>query len=124
MQRDWDFIRELLADIEGDVDTVKKYNHSEREEMYLQHVRMLEQGGFIKGLIAKKTIGGQWNIIQNDSHLTWQGNDLLNTLRSQTVWEKIKERSKETGIDLTTDSVKTLGSWAIKAILGTDQSIS
>lgn len=119
MQRDWDFVRELLTDIEGEVDTFKKHNNTELEEKYVQHVRMLEQAGFIKGLIAKKAIGGQWTFTQNDPHLTWDGHDLLNTLRSQTVWEKIKERSKETGIDLTTDSIKALGAWALKALIGT-----
>lgn len=120
MQRDWDFVRELLTDIEGEVNTFKKYNNTAHEEKYLQHVRMLDQAGFINGLSAKKAIGGRWGVVQNDPHLTWDGHDLLNTLRSQTVWEKIKERSKETGIDLTTDSVKAFGAWALKAIIGAE----
>lgn len=118
MKRDWDFIRDLLIDIESETDTVKKYANTPQQETYLQHVRMLEQGGFIKGLVAKKAVGGQWNIMQNDPYLTWEGNDLLNTLRDQTVWNKIKERATETGISLTTDSVKALGAWALKALIG------
>lgn len=119
MQRDWDFTRELLTEIEEEVDTYKKYNKSELAEKYLQHIRMLNDGGFTTGITAKKTVGGHWQFMQNNPHLTWVGHDLLNTLRSQTVWEKIKQRSQETGIDLTTDSIKALGAWAMKTIIGT-----
>jgi hypothetical protein len=45
--------------------------------------------------------------------LTWAGHDLLDTIRSKTVWERIKYTAKEKGIELTFDAVKELGKIAL-----------
>ena len=50
--------------------------------------------------------------------LTWQGHDLLDTLRSKPVWERIKTTAKDKGIELTFDAVKVLGKMALDAIAG------
>lgn len=45
--------------------------------------------------------------------LTWRGHDLLNSLRSKAVWERIKTTAKEKSLDLTFDTVKALGKLAL-----------
>jgi hypothetical protein len=52
--------------------------------------------------------------------LTWQGHDLLDTIRSKAIWEKIKSTAREKGIELTFDAVKTLGKAALGALVGSD----
>ena len=50
--------------------------------------------------------------------LTWAGHDLLDTLRSKPVWERIKMTAKDKGIELTFEAVKMLGSVALKSVVG------
>ena len=50
-------------------------------------------------------------------NLTWQGHDLLDTLRSKPVWEKIKTTAREKGIELTFEAVKALGKLALQSVL-------
>ena len=40
--------------------------------------------------------------------LTWDGQELLNEIRSETVWEKIKERVADKGINLSIDTLRDL----------------
>lgn len=117
MKRDWDFIREILIDIENEEDTFKKHNNTETELKYAGHIRMLAQEGLINGIEAIQGIGGHWSFAQNNPHLSMSGHDLLETLRSQSLWQKVKEKSKETGIELTVDTIKALAASATKAML-------
>ncbi len=50
-------------------------------------------------------------------NLTWEGHDLLDTIRSKPIWEKIKSLAQAKGIELTFDAVKALGVFAYKQIL-------
>lgn len=50
--------------------------------------------------------------------LTWHGHELLDTIRSKPVWEKIKSTALEKGLELTFDVVKVLGAKAISLIIG------
>lgn len=49
--------------------------------------------------------------------LTWQGHELLDTIRSKPVWEKIKSIAQEKGLDLTFDTVVALGKAAVAWII-------
>jgi hypothetical protein len=48
---------------------------------------------------------------------TWAGHDLLHTLRSKTVWQRIKTTAKDKGIELTFDAVKSLGKVAVDWVI-------
>jgi len=45
------------------------------------------------------------------------GHDLLDTMRSTRIWEKIKATAKTKGIELTFDAIKALGAFALKSAL-------
>ena len=49
--------------------------------------------------------------------LTWRGHELLDNIRSETVWKRIKSTAAEKGLDLTVDVVKTIAKAAIEAII-------
>jgi len=74
---------------------------------------LLWKAGFISA-IDITTYGG--NAILSPE-LTWQGHELLDTIRSKAVWERIKTIAKEKSIELTLDSVKALGKLALEWVL-------
>ena len=97
MKRDMELVRNLLLGIERDpqldgtqwVEVGRPSdlgitNHSLEEVAY--HVRMLVEGGFVKGNVA-----GEMPVI---SKLTWQGHEFLDDIRDQDIWDKTKERAK------------------------------
>ena len=49
-------------------------------------------------------LGGHFYTADN----TWDGHELLDTLRDQNVWNRIKEISKEKGVDITFESIKVM----------------
>lgn len=117
MQRDWDFIRDLLIDIEGNTDPFPKHRGKETEEKFLYHVRLLTEEGCLIGIKACQGVGGSWTYLANNARLSWSGHDILETLRAQTTWQRIKNRSAELGIPLTTDAIKTIGAWVFKNLV-------
>ncbi len=120
MNRDWDVIREVLTEIEAlpssergnltyGVGPEYPAEHASKSE----HALLLWKGGFVSA-IDITSYGGEAII---SPELTWQGHELLDTIRSKAVWERIKTTAKEKGIELTFDSVKALGKVALDWVL-------
>ena len=117
MKRDWDVIREVLSEVENlDAKNFENivYEVSEDETNKSEHAVLLWKSGFIQGIDAS-SMDGACFMAQG---LTWSGHELLDTIRSKPVWEKIKSTAFEKGIELTFDSVKAIGSLALKSIIG------
>ena len=136
MKRDWDLIRELLTGIEEDKDIFANLpdepswgDISEEEFLKLQaayltfsrrffgHLELLVESGYVDGIQLSRSADGRFSYGLSDPRLTMIGHDLLDTMRSETVWEKVKSTAKSKGIELTLDSIKALASWAIKTAL-------
>lgn len=123
MKRDWDVIREVLLEVEALSDTERasfQYDsHPDLDgatKLRTSHAALLVAGGFLTGNLfqyAERT-----SPIVGAPELTWAGHDLLDTLRSKPVWEKIKTTASEKGIELTFDAVKALGKLALAALIG------
>ncbi|WP_075258773.1 DUF2513 domain-containing protein [Herbaspirillum camelliae] len=47
-----------------------------------------------------------------------EGHDLLDTIRSATVWNAIKDTAQKKGIELSFEAIKALGAFALKQVLG------
>lgn len=112
MKRDWDVIREILIEVEvlgndeRDHLTYALYdNPTEADQLKSEHAILLWKAGYLEAIDVGTLMGPA---IMSPS-LTWQGHDLLDTLRSKAVWERIKLTAKEMGIELTFDAVKALG---------------
>ncbi|HGY2556842.1 TPA: DUF2513 domain-containing protein [Pseudomonas aeruginosa] len=117
MRRDWDVIRDVLIEVEGldatGTDSLA-YGLDEPEDANkTAHALLLWRAGFIQGVDAS-TMDGDSIIAQG---LTWSGHDLLDTIRSKAVWERIKTTAKDKGIELTFDSVKALGKYALDWVI-------
>ncbi|MCY1291067.1 hypothetical protein D9M70_402390 [compost metagenome] len=117
MKRDWDVIRDVLTEVES-LDSAKfesiGYGPNDSEDSNKgAHGVLLWRAGFIQGVDAS-TMDGDSIIAQG---LTWSGHDLLDTIRSKAVWECIKTTAKDKGIELTFDSVKALGKYALDWVI-------
>ncbi|MDC4808212.1 DUF2513 domain-containing protein, partial [Acinetobacter baumannii] len=86
MKRNWDTIRAVLIAIEDD--NYDEYlEESENQDVILKNTALLIQAGFIDGKVLD-SLDMSADVVVND--LTWQGHELLDTIRSKPVWDKIK----------------------------------
>ena len=119
MRRDWDVIRNLLIEIEAltysdsfsldsnDLDDPKDIIKLEMADL------LLAKGFFTGGRDAYLDSG----LVLYNLKLTWDGHELLDTLRDQNVWNRIKEISKEKGVDITFESIKVMLGLALTSLL-------
>lgn len=118
MKRDWDVIREVLLEVES-LDSAKfetiQYGPASESDQPIkeEHGVLLWKAGFIDGADAGSMDGD--SILAQE--LTWAGHDLLQTIRSEAVWERIKTTAREKSIELTFDAVKALGRSALEWVI-------
>lgn len=105
MQRNWDLIRMILLDLEE-----AKGEHRKAEEMspfpadwVALHMKMMEEGGLIEGHDPGFLSGPPQFFALG---LTWKGREFLDSIRTQSVWDKTKGLLKEKGVGLTLDTIK------------------
>ncbi|MGJ7514430.1 DUF2513 domain-containing protein [Pseudomonas baetica] len=117
MKRDWDVIRDVLLEVEElsslAGDSVAYGLDDDDDAVKSEHALLLWNSQFIAGIDAG-TMDGPAFIATG---LTWEGHDLLETMRSKAVWERIKTTAKDKGIELTFDSVKALGKYALDWVI-------
>ncbi len=118
MRRNWELIREVLIEVES-------LNPAEHEGMQYgpasesdtpekdSQAILLWKGGFIEGIDESSCDGD--SIIARG--LSWSGHDLLDTIRSKAVWERIKATAQAKGVELTFESVKALGKLAFDWVI-------
>ncbi|WP_396956427.1 DUF2513 domain-containing protein [Nitrosomonas sp.] len=119
MKRNWDIIRDVLIEVEAlnsarfeDIQYGPASESTEPEKAI--HGVLLWKAGFIEGADASDMDGDA--VLARE--LTWAGHDLLETIRSKAVWERIKATAQDKGIELTFDAVKALGKVALAAVIG------
>jgi len=136
MKRDWDLIRKLLTDIEEGKDLLaelpsepnledlsweefesKHEEYKAVESLICGHLEMLIENGYINGLKIHRSSGNNFTWSISSPRLTMTGHDLLDTIRSSSVWSSIKSMAKDKGIELTFDAIKTLGGVALKRLI-------
>ena len=110
MKRNWDTIREILIRLEekADEDYALRLSNfpKERSSEISYHVELLIEAGLIHGEMSK-TIGREVHdfII---TRLTWQGHELLDAIKSDTIWNKTKESFISKGLSMSFDLVKSV----------------
>lgn len=116
MKRDWDLIRKILTCMEekpaGQNLDMEELSGNKAENF--AHIKMLKEAGFLNAAIAGFQEGGGVAIVQS---LTFEGYDLLDTIRNETVWNGIKKTAVQKGLDLTFDVVKMLGKALIQHMI-------
>jgi hypothetical protein len=120
MKRDWDVVRDILTEVEK-LSTEERYNFkygigsncATHDPTISEHAILLFKSGYLAG-IYNDMYGCSMLV---SPKLTWEGHDLLDTIRSNAVWERIKTLSTEKGIELSFDTVKALGKVAVEWVL-------
>jgi repressor of nif and glnA expression len=121
MKRDWIIIRAILLKLEASptATTVLKANEltefAEQEVAY--NMRLLHEAGYIKANIIETMSGGGAIAAAIARTMTNSGHELLDTIRSDTVWEKIKDRFSANGLEMTFDLVLLTGKKIIEAMI-------
>lgn len=121
MIRNWEIIREILLRLEGS-DTPNVYVNANSfaefpEQEVAYNMRLLSEAGYIEARILNSSSGdGKINAAWA-TRLTNAGHDLLDTIRNDTVWGKVKDKFASTGMDMTFDLVIGVGKKIIEAML-------
>jgi len=118
MKRDWDVIREVLLDVEAIDPSVSGSIYYEiendDERRTAGHAMLLFKAGFLEGRNHSSDDGQAVRV----TGLTWAGHDLLQTIQSKPVWERIKTMAQDKGVELTFEVVKKLSAAAADAVFG------
>lgn len=137
MKRDWSLIRALLAHFESETieqfcnDTGTDWTEGQYLSGYiealdrasrirsviLEHIRQLVERGLVDGVEVDSAIGGDVVVFCNP-RLTSDGHDLLEAMRSDTLWAKVKEVAESSSIGLTIATVKAIIPVAVKSLIG------
>lgn len=118
MIRDMDLVRKILFSIEDSKPFEKIINLSidgyDMQEI-AYHCEMLYNAGYIKDYDASTcdTVDGVFGFWVRD--LTWDGQDFIETIRQDSIWNKTKTAIKNKGLPLVVDTIKTIANAFITA---------
>lgn len=113
MVKNWDIIRAILLRLESSETANMTLNandflgHDEQEVAY--NMRLLNDAGYIKAKILESSSGDGRIGVALARHLTNKGHELLDTIRAESVWGKVKDTFKSKGVEMTFDLVVSIG---------------
>ncbi|WP_150283806.1 DUF2513 domain-containing protein [Rummeliibacillus sp. TYF-LIM-RU47] len=118
MRRDMEYCRLLLIDL-----SKGKFNRSiprnEDGEKYKYHLELLESAGLVSLEFVQPSSFGYH--LKEIPKLTWEGNDFLDAIENDTIWENTKSFAKSKGFEVAKLSFEILKEIAIgqgKKMLG------
>ncbi len=109
MVRNWDIIREILLRLEASQTANTTLNahdiagHDEQEVSY--NMRLLKENGYIVAMIRESTAGDGRILNAIATRLNSSGHDLLDSIRSDTIWGRVKDHFKSKGVEMSFDFV-------------------
>jgi len=117
MKRDMELVRKILFKIEENGPFEKCSVEIEGYDMQeiAYHCEMLYDEGLIKDYygVTLDNFDGVVKFWVQD--LTWEGQDFIETIRQDTIWNKTKTTIKEKGLPLLTGTIKTVATAFITA---------
>ncbi|MGA2083468.1 MAG: DUF2513 domain-containing protein [Holophaga sp.] len=117
MKRDWDLVRIILQTLEarsdGYLNSVSVPDYDPGAVAY--HFQIMNDAGLIEATVQEFTGGTMFGMA---IRLKWQGHEFLDSIRTDKVWDKVKQSAWEKGIDLTFDIAGKLAGKVMKEMLG------
>ena len=118
MKRDMGLIREILLQVEArpsvnDWGPVEIDGRSQEEISY--HVKMLDDDGLLEAL-DMRTLGPD-GFKYDPKFLTARGHDFLDSIRSPSVWGKVKQQLAVVGGSASLEVVETIAKKAVADVL-------
>jgi len=123
MRRDFDLIRKLLFFFEEKPDMSPVLwtdppdvdGYSTDEVKY--HLMLLYQADLVDGEPIRSTTSDRIIDMGAVFSLTWEGHEFLEKIRSDTVWEKVKQTTLSIGWNLTFQALSAVASWFLRQAL-------
>lgn len=117
MKRNWDVIRKIMIRLEEIPDECSHLDSDAIDgvdnETAFYHMRLMIEAGIAVGGCPETFGRCHGHLLR----LTWEGHELLDKIRRDTVWNKIKETARTKSIDLSVDVVKTVAKSVIHGVL-------
>ncbi len=123
MKRDFDLVRKLLFFLEEKADMspilwtdppqIDGYNKEEVK----YHLILLYQGGLVDGEPMRSTSSDRIIDMGAVFSLTRDGQEFLQKIRSDRVWEKVKQKTASAGWNLTFQALSIVSSWLLQQAL-------
>lgn len=122
MIRNWIVIRAILIKLEAANTPNTVLNAKDLapfdEQEVAYNMRLLSEAGYIKANILESKSGDGRIPAALARSLTNSGHELLDTIRSDTVWGKIQDKFKANGVEMTFDLVLFSGKKIMENLLG------
>lgn len=120
MERNWDLIREILIRVKekpiAEYTLDLSYWSEDIQPEIVYHIEILLDEGYLKGTMHT---GGFGELdIPLVKHLTWEGQNYLDSIGDDTVWNKTKESFVSKGLSMSFDLVTSVAAKIIAAQLG------
>jgi len=119
MERNWDTIREILTlfeEVTTEKGALRLSNFAgERADEISYHMELLIERGLVYGQMSKTLGRGPHDFIA--ARLTWEGHELLDVIRNNSVWQKTKKSFASKGLSMTFDLVKSVATEIAASIL-------
>ena len=109
MTRDWNLIRKILIRMEEEPGSRYELRAGDWPDYDVDVVNY-----HLNLMIEAKLIGGQCQVRRTTTvlcvvrEITWKGHELLDTIRKDTIWNRIKQAAIDKGVDLTFDLIPVL----------------
>ena len=116
MKRDMDLVRLILLEIEDKYRSTAIYDlaiDGYDTEMVAYHCKILYEAGLISDYKAQYADNEIY--VFGVGSLTWDGNDLLEKIRDDSQWKKVKETITKKGLPLVVDTIKSVANALISA---------
>lgn len=121
MKRDMDFVRKLLiavreADEYPNADALDLEGRDDEnfDAKLAYHTKILAQAGYLEAIDMSSLAGSEWRIV----NLTWKGQEFLESIENETVWNKTKEEVKKRGGGMTVEIIQGLALGLLKSHMG------
>ena len=117
MKRDMDLFREVLLyaeSMEGQWFASKRVPEGCKRKKFVYHVGLAINAGFLRGRENHNLQGHDWLVID----LTYEGHEFLDSVRSSSIWDKVKGTAQKQGVELTVGVAMALAIEAAKQKLG------
>jgi len=112
MKRDMDIVRNLLLKIEAlDADDI--YYTEDQDECY--NLRIMKDSGLVDGWVEDDGVEG---LTAEITSMTWKGHELLDAIRNEGVWEKVKALCKKKGVEMTVDVIFAFAGQVLVRMIG------
>lgn len=119
MQRDWELIRAILAKVEALPDTRSRLFarslNDWPEDGVNYHFWLLVESGLVEGKCTAPP-GGNAGTTCFLTTLTWTGHEFLDTVRSDTAWNRIRQQLAEKALELSFEAIVAAGRAALRMI--------